>query len=227
MIRNTSLIICVFGVAHVAPAENDPGDAKFAVQLIIAGKYSKAVVEYGKIAEFEQRDASASSGYHVTLCTALEIYYLCAKAEALALNGQMQEANSALFAAESISDGSRDVHGYTTEDGVRVALSCTKGFLAEKRGDFNEAARLYRNSPSNYGNARLALFAVADNRLDEAKTLAKPADLPTEQIVLGLVAAKEGRPADAQTWFNKARKQREVIVRSEYLPICWCEAPPH
>jgi hypothetical protein len=179
-----------------------------------------------KIAEFEERDAKVSTGYHVTVCTALEIYYLCAKAEAFALNGQLQEANTALFAAQSVSDESKDVHEYTTEDGVRVAIGCTRGFLAEKSGDLKEAARLYRDSPSNYGNARLALFAVADNRLDEAKMLAKPADLPTEQIVLGLVAAKEGHPAYAETWFDKARKQREVIVRSEYLPICWCEAPP-
>ena len=202
------------------------GPANFAIRLVVAGKYDQAAVAYGEIADTDERNARTGFGFGSTFNTALQIYYLCAKAQAYALDGKNAEAQSALSEAESVSDSNAEVHNNLYEEGVRVAIRSTMGFLAEKGGDIQQAKYIYQQSPTNYGNARLALFAVAENRLDDARMLVTPADLPTEQIVLGLIAAKKGNSTEAQIWFEKARAQRANPARNQFLPICWCEAPP-
>jgi tetratricopeptide (TPR) repeat protein len=212
---------------NVSPPQGQfSGPANDAIRLVVAGRYDQAAVAYGKIADTDGHDSRTGGGLSPTFDTALQIYYLCAKAQAYMLAGKSAEAQSALSEAESVSDSNAGVHGDSFGEGVRVAIRSTMGFLAEKSGDLQQAKYIYEQSPTNYGNARLALFAVNENRPDDAKRLAAPGDLPTEQIVLGLVAAKEGNSLEAQEWFEKARKQRANPARNEFLPICWCEAPP-
>lgn len=210
----------------LASQNQDDGDARLAVRLIIAGKYPDAAVEYGKIANWAGRRSKTQTGFDVTFDIALELFYFCSKAQAFALNGQLDKANEALFAAESISDEHPELNNDATGSGVKETLSDTKGFLAEKAGRRAEAESFYRESGSTNGKARLALFALADNRLNDAQVLAGAGESPTEQIVLGLVAAQTKHPAEAADWFDKAREMRMNPMGNEFIPMYWCEAPP-
>jgi tetratricopeptide (TPR) repeat protein len=157
-------------------------------------------------------------------------YYLLVRAQIFAIAGDFSGAEQSVGEAErsvTIRGGS--------EPGILDApwlssVRTTKGFVAEKKGNIEEASAAYRDANTEKAYGRLALLCVQVSRVVEAKTYAaKDPNSPTSLFALGEIAANNGNKAEALQYFTRACTRLEAILdgkedANDFMPILVCEA---
>jgi tetratricopeptide (TPR) repeat protein len=207
----------------------DDFDSRTLPRLVIVRNYSAAVKDCETaVAHYRQQIATDSK---TNVWTGLHIlnvgFYLCAKAQALALQGSFKQANASLEEAESYgnSESLNNPGGMMTASWQGI-LSATRGLILEKQGDLSAAKACYRSHQSDHADGRLALLAFRSGDKNEAARLAGGGDTITKQIVLGLLAKANGQLAESKNCFTKAADQLKAPPANEFLPIFYCEPVP-
>ena len=146
-------------------------------------------------------------------------YYMCAKAQLLALRGDFVGADRILSEVKTYaSDHSTFLIDWET------LVSSTHAFILEKSGKRDEAKKAYESPSTQYGQGRLALLALEAGDDTKARQLAVAAEInPTAYLVLGRLEEKDGHKQAALEWYNKAWGQLHSVGISQ--PIYFCEGP--
>lgn len=193
------------------------------------GAFEAATIEVDRAISRAEREANTRNEWSVL--NTLEVgYYMCAKAQLLALCGDLVNAEKMLRDAESYGATRQEFKGFLVESGWREILSATRGLIYEKAGRNGEAVTAYDSPTTSYGLAREALIALGRGSDAEAEQLARKAgDSPTAYHVLGRIAEKRGDKNSAADWYQKASAQLQKSTKSppnsdnQFLPIYFCE----
>src|ERR1022692_2579483 len=152
-------------------------------------------------------------------------YYMCAKAQLLALRGNFEGGDKILSGAKTYASNHPGFSGFLTEGGWETVVSATHAFILEKAGKRDEAAKAYDSPPTIYGQGRLALLALEGGDDTKARQLALAAGInPTAYFVLGRLEEKDRHGEAAREWYNKAWVELQT-VKNVFLPVYFCEGP--
>lgn len=149
------------------------------------------------------RQRLGSGGAERILEVAQVAYYLYARAQLLAMQGDLDRAQTAFLSANDFASS----EGLLANP-VSMAPSvpgATEGYILERRGDLKGALDRYL-ATYVYGRAALVALALKDDALaSQYAARAAPSYDPDSHLVLGLLAEKSGKRLDAREHFNQAR----------------------
>src|SRR6266568_5719551 len=202
-------------------AAHDPNkfDPRQLILLVIQGNFQSAAAE-----------ADHAIAYYRDLIAAdpekgpynLVGYYMCAKAQLVALRGDFVGADRLLSEAKTYSSGRPGFSGFLNP--WEIIVSEIHAFILEKAGKRDEAAQAYNRPDPYYGQGRLALLALDAGDYTKARQLALAAEQnPTAYFVLGRLEEKDGHKQVAREWYNKA--WAELHFLEILLPIYYCDGP--
>jgi len=210
------LVLPTILAAH-NPNEFDEGRLP---HLVTQGDFQAAVTEADHaIAHYRDLVAARPEGGGSLMLYGMVGYYMCAKAQVLALRGDFVGADRILSEVKTYaSDHSTFLLDWET------LVSSTHAFILEKSGKRDEAMKAYENPSTQYGQGRLALLALEAGDDPKARQLAVAAGInPTAYFVLGRLEEKNGHKQAALEWYNKAWVQLHSVGISP--PIYFCEGP--
>lgn len=238
MRRKAAALLLLAGVAAATmmPAPSLAAGSRPNMQaLVIARRYDDALQACAETIKGLENDIAKhtpQSDPWFSLKEAEVGFYYCAEAQVYALAGEFAKADSAAGEAEShwIFHGLMSPPKALFTGPTESILAVTRGLIFEKRGKIEAARRSYLSAHSDAGDARAALLAFKAGDTAGARRLAAKGNTPTKMIVLGLIAKKEGHPAEADDWFRKAAAVLDdpgTPGRThEFLPIYYCEPVP-
>jgi tetratricopeptide (TPR) repeat protein len=222
------LCLCFLVLPPILAANNTREfDPKTLRDLVTRGNFQSAVgVTDHAIAYYRDLVAADPRGEKpwYSLHNAEVGFYMCAKAQLLALRGDFVGADRILSEAKTYaSNHPSGFVGFLMSGGWETIVSATHGLILEKAGKRDEAKKAYEGSPSDYG--RLALLALGAGDDIKARQLALAAGInPTSCFVLGRLEEKNGHKQAAHDWYNKALVDLQT-VKNQFLPIYFCEGP--
>jgi tetratricopeptide (TPR) repeat protein len=205
------------------PNEFDPGRLP---HLVTQGNYQSALTEANHaIAHYRDLVGACpkEDGGSLMLYNAQVGYYMCAKAQLLALRGDFVSADRILSEAKTYASNHPGFDTFLID--WESVVSPTHAFILEKAGKRYEATKAYESTPSEDAKGRLALLALEAGDDTKASQLALAAGInPTAYFVLGRIQERDHHEQAAREWYNKASVALQT-VKDQFLPIVFCEGP--
>ncbi|HEY0511249.1 MAG TPA: hypothetical protein VGH73_05060 [Thermoanaerobaculia bacterium] len=240
MLRLLCLVNALFVFVSV-PLSAAEAEGKTLVRLVVAGNLAQALVVADQLIS-QSKQTVASNPDPKSSWTAMNIYqvgyYLCAKAQLLALQKHDREAEQVFEQAEQYAAAHPEFKYHLIEPGWQEVINGTRGLLLEKKGDLKAAQAVYESTRSEDAFARLALLALRRGDQDEAGRWARKSDFgPTSLLVLGrLEELRQKRLDKGQRPIKSdaaARRYHQAWLKLQegatgelhiWLPIFYCEA---
>lgn len=154
-------------------------------------------------------------------------YHKCSVAQLYAMKGEFQWAEKAVAEADTLSPQMTSPLVLT---GWLDTLLATKGFVAEKRGDIQQAKYWYNTRLSQRSAGRLAILAFSEGKHDLASKLADStlkmhSNDPTAYAVLGALAEGAGGVEQARkTYELSLALMAQAPKNHDFLPLTFAES---
>ncbi len=249
LISYISAVLCVailvgsflspLGAAYAAPTQATQCDVETMTQFLYRGDWNGALyhargcVAYFK-AEVEYADTHPSDPARSSfrLLDVLQVsHFLCATAQILTIMGSLKQASKSADEAMSWANNHPESFGTNPEDDSTHPLfqwahiiHSTRGFIQEKAGGLQAAAREYQRDDFSFGRAAvLALRAGNNNQALQLATRDANSN-PTANAVLAALSEQKGDRRAALTYYRHADTlMREAYQQHDWWPINFAE----
>lgn len=154
-------------------------------------------------------------------------YHKCSVAQIYAMKGEFQWAENTVAEADALSPQMTSPLVIT---GWLDILLATKGFVAERRGDIQQAKYWYNTRLSYRSAGRLAILAFSEGKYDLASKLADSAlkmysNDPTAYAVLGALAESAGGVEHARKIYEQSLAlMAQAPKNHDFLPLTFAES---